>query len=121
MDNIGYNNWNSQDVNNQSFSSDGSPPSYQPSSRAARNRNDYSFDLSRDDSDDQLLAKGGKKTATTGFSYEKKDLSTRRVSTEDRTKELLSRFQKNSSDMPHTQVFSSPNSTDLPNLLFLFR
>ena len=56
MSNIGFDNWSSQDINQSLSSSEGgSPPVYIPSSgRTGRQRDDYSFELSRDTSDEAL-------------------------------------------------------------------
>lgn len=125
MNNIGFDNWNSQEINDQSLSSSeaGSPPpTYIPSSSrgSGRQRDDYSFDSSRDENDleysPSISAKWSPRGGQSGlkaeravyhdmgpsadrapaYSYEKKDLPARRMSTDERMKEILSRNQASS-------------------------
>ena len=93
MDNIGYNNWSSRDMNE--LSSTESPPTY---SSKSRKRDEYSYDL--EDSDEfypsttmstnrlRDSTTTGRATADTSYSastsYKKRDQPTRRMSTDER-------------------------------------
>lgn len=90
MDNIGYQNWSTSDLHEQSISSSeaGSPPTYGRS----RRRDDYSFELKDDDSDYNFRA-GKSGAAVRSGSFEKREVPVRRMSTDERMKEILSRNQ----------------------------
>jgi len=108
MDNIGYQNWSISEQDQSISSSEaGSPPIYGSGTAASgrsRQRDDYSFDISREDSRDYDFSghSGAAKTGRTseralyheiGPAKDRSTLPTRRMSTDDRMKEILSRNQ----------------------------
>ena len=143
MDNIGYQNWSSQDINDQSMSSSdaGSPTHYSLQTSSVRGRpkgrqrDDYSFEYSQDSNSDFNNNSIGKKPSVYGSSgltssstgkkseralyhemgpsVDKKPIPTRRMSTDDRMKEILSKNRESLTTMdvdPSTKPFSSVES-----------
>ena len=144
MDNIGYQNWSSQDINDQSISSSdaGSPTHYSLQTSSVRGgrpkgrqRDDYSFEYSQDSDSDFINKSIGKKPSVYGSSglnssstgkkseralyhemgpsVDKKPIPTRRMSTDDRMKEILSKNRESLTAIdldPSTKPFSSVES-----------